>query len=187
MEKEYNSLLKLVLEVQKHFTNFYLAGGTGLMLKHKHRISVDLDFFSQKPFSYTQLSEKLRKFFWVESEERLEDNIDFFIKGKRVSFVFYPFINIKQLENLNEIKIASDYDIFLNKIYVAGRRIDPKDPFDAAFLYKIHKWKVPKIKKDFEKKFPNQSFEIYFGALLHFEDYPKLPKWVKSTLMELIE
>ncbi len=187
MEIEHKSLLSLAVEVQKHFNSFYLAGGTALMLKHKHRISVDLYFFNQKPFSYTRLSAKLRKFFQVESEERLEDNIDFFIKGKKVSFVFYPFNNIEPLENLNEIKIASDYDIFLNKIYVAGRRIDPKDPFDAAFLYKMHKWKLPKIKKDFEKKFPNQSFEIYLGALLHFEDYPKLPNWIKSTLMGLIE
>lgn len=48
--------------------------------------------------------------------------------------------NVQKLEKLKGIKKASDYDIFLNKIYSAGRRIDSKDPFDAAFLYKTYKW-----------------------------------------------
>lgn len=187
MEKEYNNLLKLALRVQKHFPNFYLAGGTGLMLRHKHRISVDLDFFNDKPFSYARISTKVRKIFKVEGEERLGDNIDFFIQGIKVSFVFYPFKNIQKLENFKGIMIASDYDIFLNKIYVAGRRVDPKDPFDVAYLMKMYKWDKLKIKRDFEKKFPNQSYEIYLGALLHFEDYPKLPRSIKSILMELLK
>ena len=87
----------------------------------------------------------------------------------------------------NGIKMASDYDVFLNKIYVAGRRVDPKDPFDAAFLFKMYRWETAKIKLDFENKFPDQSFEIYLGALLHFSDYPELPEWVKSILLELIK
>lgn len=186
MNKEYNSLLKLAKEVQKQFTHFYLAGGTALMLKHKHRVSIDLDFFNQKSFSYTHVASKIRNLFDVKGEERKGDNIDFFIKDMKVSFVFYPFKNIEPLERFHDIIIASDYDIFLNKIYVAGRRVDPKDPFDAAFLFKMYKWETPDVKKDFEKKFPDQSFEIYLGALLHFEDYPKLPKWVKTILMELI-
>lgn len=141
MVKEHNSLLKLAKEIQEHFPGFYLAGGTALMLRHKHRVSIDLDFFNHRSFSFAHLAAKTRKLFHVEAEERL---------------------------------MASDYDIFLNKIYVAGRRVDPKDSYDAAFLYKTYKWKPAAIKKDFEKKFQGQS-------------YPKLPKWVKSTLLELIQ
>lgn len=187
MNKEYNSLLKLAKEIQEHFPGFYLAGGTALMLRHKHRVSIDLDFFTQRSFSFTHLAVKTRKLFHVETEERLGDNIDFFIEGKKVSFVFFPFKNSTPLVKYRGIKMASDYDIFLNKIYVAGRRVDPKDSYDAAFLYKTHKWKTDTIKKDFEKKFQGPSYEIFLGALLHFEDYPKLPKWVKSTLIELLK
>lgn len=195
MEKEYYKLLKLAEDIHKHFPAFYLAGGTALMLKYKHRLSIDLDFFNQNLFSFARLSTKIKKLYRIESEQHLGDNIDFFIGETRVSFVFFPFKNIEPLESFSkdktkhkkEFKIASDYDLFLNKIYVAGRRIDPKDPSDAAFLYKKYGWKKEKIKSDFEKKFLNQSFEIYLGALLHFEDYPKLPKWVSSTLMKLIE
>lgn len=179
-------ICKLAVSLQKVFKDFYLAGGTAIMFKHSHRQSVDLDFFKDKIFSFTRLSSRIRNFFQIEKEEKGIDNIDFYINGIRVSFIFFPFKNIKPLENLKGIKIADDYDLFLNKIYVAGRRIDPKDPYDAAFLYKIYKWDKEKIEKDFEKKFPNQSYKIYLGALLNFEDYPNIPKSVKQTLMELV-
>ena len=178
---------KLVLELQKKFKNFYLAGGTAIMFKFKHRISFDIDLFSYKEFSFNRLSKKIRNFYNIEKEIRGIDNIDFYIDGTKVSFVFFPFKNIKRLENWNGIKKASDYDIFLNKIYVAGRRIDSKDPFDIGFLYKEYKnkWDFNRIKKDFEKKFPEQNFEIFLGAVLNFEDYPDLPEWVKNELKEL--
>jgi len=179
-------LIKLGSQIQKVFRNFYLAGGTAIMLKFNHRQSRNLDFFSEKTFSFLRISQKIRRFFGVQKEERGEDNIDFYIEGIRVSFVFFPFRNIEKLEEIKGIKKASDYDIFLNKIYVAGRRIDPKDPYDVAFLYKTYKWDRMRIKKDFEKKFPDQSYEIYLGALLNFEDYPKLPMWVKKELKGIL-
>lgn len=186
MDKKVEKLFKLALKVQGIYKDFYLAGGTAIMFKHNHRQSIDLDFFKDKPFSFSRLSSKIKKFFPVQKEEKGEDNIDFYIDNIRVSFVFFPFKNIKPLENIKGLKKADDYDIFLNKIYTAGRRIEPKDPIDAAFLYKTYKWNKEKIEDDFEKKFPLQSYKIFLGALLSFEDYPKLPQWVKKTLMGLI-
>lgn len=186
MKKETESLFTLALDVQKYFRSFYLAGGTALMLQYNHRVSIDLDFFNYKSFSFSHLSTKISKIFPIEGEERLIDNIDFFINEKKVSFVFFPFKNIEPLKNFKGLKLASEYDIFLNKIYYAGRRVDSKDPFDAAFLYRMYKWDKIKIKEDFEKKFPFQSYEIYLGALLHFEDYPELPNWVEHSLMDLL-
>ncbi|MEW6094967.1 MAG: nucleotidyl transferase AbiEii/AbiGii toxin family protein [bacterium] len=180
-------LFEIGLKIQNLFKDFYLAGGTAIMFKHNHRRSMDLDFFKSNPFSFRLLSQKLRKFFLIENEEFFTDNIDFYIKGIRVSFVFFPYKNINKTENFKGLKIASDYDIFLNKIYTAGRRIAYKDLYDCAFLYKIYRWEKNKIKRDFEKKFPNQSFEIYLGALLSFEDYGEVEDWLKETLNNLSE
>lgn len=179
-------LFELALKVQGVFKDFYLAGGTAIMFKHNHRKSIDLDFFKEKPFSFLRLSSKIKKFFHIQREEKGEDNIDFYIDKIKVSFVYFPFKNIKPLEKIGGLKKAHDYDIFLNKIYVAGRRIDPKDPYDAAYLYKTYRWNKNQIETDFEKKFPLQSYKIYLGALLSFEDYPELPEWVKETLEELV-
>ena len=177
-----DKLLQLAQKIQPHFRNFYLAGGTALMFKYNHRTSEDLDFLSGRAFSVNRLIAKVNKLFSVESYEVPGDNVDFKIEGVRISFVFFPFKNVRRVERFKGIRITSDYDIFLNKIYAAGRRIDWKDPFDAAYLLKIHNWQYEQVKRDFERKFSSQSFEIYFGALLSFEDYPELPEWAKEVL-----
>jgi len=182
---EFERIKGLAKTIQKNFRNFYLAGGTALVMKYKQGISEDLDFFSNKAFSFLRLSAKLRKILKVEREERFEDNIDFLIEGIKVSIIFSLFENIKPLESLEGIKVASDYDIFLNKIYSARRRIESKDDVDFAFLYQLYRWDKYSVKKDFEKKFPDQSFEIYLGAILSTEDYHDLNKKTLEILKEV--
>jgi predicted nucleotidyltransferase component of viral defense system len=188
MERKRIEKMKLLaIEIQKHFKNFYLSGGTALMIKHKHRISEDLDFFSKKEFSFTKLASKVKENFKVQKEERFEDNIDFIIEDIKVSFIFFPFENINPIELFEGIKIDSDYDIFLNKIYSAGRRIESKDIIDFAFLWKKYKWERKKVKMDFERKFPHQSFEIYLGAVFSIEDYPELDKKTVKIIKEVMK
>ncbi len=155
-------LLNLCRKIQENFKKFYLGGESAIALKFNHRKSLDMDFFSFNPFSFPKLSFKIRKLFNVENEERGEDNLDFYIQGTKISFVFFPFKNLEKIEDFKGIKKISDYDIFLNKIYAGGRRIDWKDPYDIGFLYKTYRWDKRKIKDDFEKKFPGQSYEIFF-------------------------
>ncbi|MEO0139372.1 MAG: nucleotidyl transferase AbiEii/AbiGii toxin family protein [candidate division WOR-3 bacterium] len=180
----FGKMKTLAREIGERFEHFYLSGGTAIMFKYKHRMSIDLDFFRYGEFSKRRLAVKLGRMFSVEDIEEGIDDINFIINGIRVSFVYFPFKNIKHTEKIDGIRIAHDYDLLLNKIYVAGRRIDPKDPYDFAFLY--YNGKVPKdwslIKSDFEKKFPSQSFELYMGALLNLEDYPQLMEPIKRQI-----
>ena len=74
-----DKMLKLAGKIQEAFKQFYLAGGTAIMFKHRHRQSFDLDFFSEKSFSYQRLAAKVRKLYVVENEFRLEDNIDLYL------------------------------------------------------------------------------------------------------------
>ena len=178
-------IIKLAIDIQKEFKDFYLAGGTSIMIKYNHRVSCDLDFFKQKPFSFNHLFKKVHDKFKIERWVKGADSIDFFISGIKVTFVFFPFKNIEKTQTVKIIKMAGDLDLFLNKIYAAGRRIEPKEPYDAAYLYKLHKWNKNMIKECFEKKFEGQSYELYLGAILNFEDYEPLEKWVKDILSEL--
>jgi hypothetical protein len=180
------ALFKLALRTQGLFKDYYLAGGTAIMLKYNHRTSIDLDFFRRRPFSFNKIAVTMRKKFQVTAEERLNDNIDFFVEGKRISFVFFPFRNVHPLQDIKGLKAADDYDIFLNKIYSAGRRVTPKDPFDAAYLYNLHNWPKGAIKQDFERKFTDQSYELYLGALLSFEDYLGVDTKTRRILSKLL-
>jgi predicted nucleotidyltransferase component of viral defense system len=105
----------------------------------------------------------------------------------RVSFVFFPFRNVRRTERFEGIPVASDYDIYLNKIYAAGRRVEPKDAVDFVFLTRTYRWPWDRVKKDFEQKFPDQTFEIFLGAMLHEEDYPGLSEETRSALRAIAQ
>lgn len=179
-------LLSLAQKVSARFPSFYLAGGTALMFKYEHRQSIDLDFFKKASFSFRYLSKKAREGFTVDQESEGDDNLDLFIEGTKVSFVFFPFDHVEDPDTWKGISIASDRDIFLNKVYAGGRRIDWKDPYDAAFLFERNDWEMTDLKRDFQAKFPDQSFEIHLGALASFEDYPELPDWVRHRIRDLL-
>lgn len=179
------AMIERALEVQQKITGFTLAGGTSIMFKYQHRASIDLDFFKEKSFSFNRLEDKMNKTFDVQRTERLEDNIDFVVKNTKISFVFFPFSPIMPRQRVKGVKMYSDYDLLLNKIYAAGRRVDEKDPYDVAALLIRNSWNNEDIKRDFERKFPHQSYAIYLGALLSFEDYPGLENWVKDELVKL--
>jgi len=185
----FNRMKTLARAIGENFKHFYLAGGTAIMFKYRHRMSTYLDFSRYKEFSKKRIVAKIRKMFLVEDVEEGIDDINFIINGIKVSFVYFPFRNIKRTENMDGIKVAHDYDLLLNKIYSAGRRIDPKDPYDFAFLFingkVVRDWDV--LKSDFERKFPYQSFEIYMGAILNLEDYPTLPPDTVAALMDIKE
>ncbi|MFB6305608.1 MAG: nucleotidyl transferase AbiEii/AbiGii toxin family protein [Flavobacteriales bacterium] len=179
-----NSMLNLAKEITSSIDNFYLGGGTAIMLKYDHRKSDDLDFFNEKEFSFNHYRKKLNKEFYINEIYEGTDNLDLFINNIKISLVFFPFPNIKNVENVQGIPIASDFDLLLNKIYVSGRRIESKDPFDIAWLWREFGWDTREVKSSFEKKFPGQSFEIFFGAAASIEDYPDLKEKEKNFLLE---
>ncbi len=186
-EEELRKMIELARKIQQVFPEFYLAGGTAIALKYRHRESDDLDFLTEREISFTRLSAKVRKMFGVPNGKRGDDNIDFLIEGVKVSFVFFPFENQSPTEIVEGIVVASDLDLLLNKIYAAGRRVSWKDPVDAAFLWEKHRWDLNVVKKAFEQKFPGQSFELHVGALCSLEDYPELPAGVVEFLKNLSE
>ena len=76
----------------KEFASFHLVGGTALALKFGHRISIDLDFFSNENFDYAVLTNALQKEFADKLE--LESNkprwgIFCFIDGIKVDVIKY--------------------------------------------------------------------------------------------------
>jgi len=57
MKNKSENLLKLAQEIQPHFPSYYLADRTAIMLRHHHRVSVDLDFFFLSFFFFPAFGE----------------------------------------------------------------------------------------------------------------------------------
>lgn len=156
------------------------------MIKYEHRISYDLDLFAENK-KLSALESRMRKRYESEIERIIHfpesDNVDIFLRGTKVSFVGFPFPNVEPAEMRSGVRMASDRDLLLNKIYVAGRRVEAKDPVDIACLLLHHPdWPPAAVRSDFRTKFKDEKFEIYLAAVLAFDDYPGLDAATRSAL-----
>ena len=80
-------LLK-VINASPAFNKFALAGGTSLSLRIGHRVSIDLDFFSEKDFDSEKLGEIISEEFKNSTILTLERNtINLIINGIKVQFL----------------------------------------------------------------------------------------------------
>ena len=141
---------------------FYWTGGTLLSFFYlHHRRSRDLDFFSDKPFSYNQIIgfvrglKKQLKLKEIE-EKKIFDRWEFFLHDKeelRIEFVFYDHPKLKPQKKWQGIFIDSLEDIAANKVVAFFDRNDPKDLVDLYFLLVKKKFEVKTLLKLVEKKF----------------------------------
>jgi len=155
MEKR--NLFPLQKEILKFFgqdnfgKNFYWTGGTLLSYYYfHHRISKDLDFFSDDLFSEDQylffinrLKKKIQATkvgFTQEYNRRI-----YFIRRQKesikIELVYFPFKSLEKRKVLPEfsLKIDSLTDIMTNKTLSAYQRKEPKDVFDLYFYFTHYK------------------------------------------------
>ncbi|MBU4449986.1 MAG: nucleotidyl transferase AbiEii/AbiGii toxin family protein [Actinomycetia bacterium] len=62
-----------ILEKAEILKDFYLAGGTGLAFQLKHRLSLDLDFFTRKDINNKILIQKLKNLGKLSIEKEAEN------------------------------------------------------------------------------------------------------------------
>jgi predicted nucleotidyltransferase component of viral defense system len=122
----------------KYSERFYLVGGTALALQLGHRVSVDLDWFSQKPLP-KDLLPQLKKFF---AGSRMMINVDngeeltMAVDGVKITFFHYPFPSVGKLLNGDGFKMASIEEIAVMKAHTIGRRSKFRDYADMYFILK---------------------------------------------------
>jgi hypothetical protein len=127
-------LLKSLMQ-DENLNAFFLVGGTALSLQIGHRISIDLDLFSQSSFDETQLLEYLELQKGLQLDYLHKNTIKGQIAETKVDFIRHPYPLVKELEIQEGIRLASLEDIAamkLNAIVGNGTRL--KDFIDIAFL-----------------------------------------------------
>lgn len=124
--------------------NFYFTGGTALSAVYlHHRLSEDLDFFSQEKFDtlaienlMTEWAQKYK--FKITSKEEEVVRIfllDFKDKEKlKVDFGYYPYKRLKPGQVIDSVEIDSLFDIAVNKLQTIHQRNNVKDFVDLYFL-----------------------------------------------------
>lgn len=153
--------------------SFYLAGGTGLALQIKHRMSVDFDLFSESPIERTLLK-KVEELFKGELCQILVSNsgeLTLMIGGVKFTFLHYPFPVILPLNKSYPVPILSTKEILATKAYTVGRRGELKDYVDLYIGLKKSHGSLAEIMQLAHKKY-GEAFNdrLFLEQLVYLDD-----------------
>lgn len=153
---------------------FYLAGGTALAIKHSHRVSYDLDFFTKEEFEIESLAKEITSGLNISNLRTEPETIKFTLNETEISFFRYEYPLVKHTQFFESIKLASDIDIALMKITAIANRSLKKDFFDLYVIMRMN----PKLdwERLFFKKYPDSNFYHYLKSLKYFQDAEKTPE-----------
>jgi len=112
---------------------FYLAGGTGLALQIGHRVSVDLDFFTE---NFPKVEVLLGMLTGAKIINQDKNSLDCIIDGVKVSFLEYKYSLLKKCNFYEKLKVASIEDILAMKMSAIMSRGSKKDFIDIFAVLK---------------------------------------------------
>ncbi|MBI4715903.1 MAG: nucleotidyl transferase AbiEii/AbiGii toxin family protein [Nitrospirae bacterium] len=125
---------------------YYLSGGTALSACYlRHRLSEDLDFFTEQEVNAESVLAFLKTIPSVRQirYERKYDRKIFLLEystetSLKVEFTKYPFDRIFPLETFGDVRVDGVMEILLNKLIAMTDRRDPKDYADVYAIRQTH-------------------------------------------------
>lgn len=178
---------------------FYLSGGTALAEFYlHHRISEDLDFFTQEELDL----EELKKFINLIAKKTKITQVEyqhgfglytFFLRDKnqkyKIDFGQYPFGPIEKLRNFNGILVESLYDIAVNKAHIIAFRPRLRDFIDLyIILQQKSEWTFQELLKQSFEKFEMTVDPLELGQnLLEVRNLVDMPLMIKKVDIEAVK
>ena len=160
--------------------DFYLAGGTGLALQLKHRVSLDFDFFIKKEIDSSILAQKIKKLGRFSIEKEADNTLIGIFRGTRITFLTYEYPLLFPLKEIYKIKVCDIKDIGCMKIAAISSRGTKKDFIDLFFI--CQKIPLKKILALFKRKYKSVSYNVIhiLKSLTYFDDAEKdlVPKMI---------
>ena len=168
------TLLNIIQTIsqKEEFSAFRLVGGTALSLYLGHRVSIDADFFTEKPFDKKLIEIELRKIF-PNIEKIGETTYGFTWLYDNVKIDLYdwnvPFINPPFEEH--SMRLASIEDIGAYKLEAVVGRKTEKDFRDLAEL--LNHFSFAQLLDFYKKKYPYSEIKIVLEHLALFNQVPE--------------
>lgn len=165
------STFELLLQIMQdaQLGDFILVGGTALALQIGHRLSIDLDLFTQKDFDNQILGEYLSEEYRFSTDFLAKNTLKGFIETVKCDFIAHKYAYAAPVIIENEIRMASLLDIAamkLNAIAHNGTRY--KDFIDMYFL--LEHYSLEACLSAFSIKYPNTNPIIAIKGMAYFED-----------------
>lgn len=156
---------------EKTIGQFYLAGGTALALQLGHRLSYDLDFFTEQDFSEQKLIETLGRLGEFSIDHRAEDTLLGSLNGARISFFWYRHPLLFPPVSFLDVRLADIRDIAAMKLDAIQSRGKKRDFIDLwAIMH--HGVTLEELFELFEKKYAGVAYnkQHILKSLVFFVD-----------------
>lgn len=182
-------VLLCIAEEKMLTEHFYLSGGTALAEYYlSHRLSEDLDFFSEREFEAEAISvffKKIQKKAGIRSvsyEQSFNRNLFFLDIGNeriKTEFTYFPFPRIEQGQSIGKLSIDSLLDIAVNKVFTIHQKPRSRDFIDLyAILQKEKDWTIDDLTRKAQIKFDSfldpLQLSAQFTKAETLKDYPRV-------------
>jgi hypothetical protein len=98
--------------------NFFLVGGTALALQIGHRISIDLDLFTQTSFDENEILSNLEERYQFQMDFQARNTLKGSIRGIKVDLITHNYPLVKPLIKMENVSMAAPEDIAAMKLNV---------------------------------------------------------------------
>jgi len=168
----------------------YLAGGTALTLQLGHRISYDLDFFTQEEFDEQALLPEIEKISNFQLERLAWRTILGKFKDVKFSIFYYKYPLLYSAKKFGMKNITDTRDIAAMKIAAIASRGTKRDFVDLYFICR-ETMSLLDVIRVYDEKYRNlAATEIHImKSLIYFEDAEpdEMPEMLKKASWEDIK
>jgi len=162
----------------------YLAGGTALALHLGHRISYDLDFFTQEEFDEQMLLPEIEKISSFQLERLAWKTILGKFNSVKFSIFYYKYSLLYSAKKFGMINITDIRDIAAMKVAAIASRGTKRDFVDLYFICR-EGMSLSDIIRVYDEKYRNlAATEIHImKSLIYFEDAEpdEMPEMLKKA------
>jgi Nucleotidyl transferase AbiEii toxin, Type IV TA system len=188
VKSETYELLQKLMQIPE-LSEFVLVGGTNLSLKFGHRISVDLDLFTDKPFDLDEVFIGIVKTLpqSIKLDQR-KQTIWLNIDGIKVDIILHEYPYLRPIEVIDNVRFMSVEDIIPMKLEAMATRGVKKDFWDINEL--LNHYTLPKMIEFYQAKYPNSDVGHVLLSMTYFVDaeYQKdNPEDLKGTTWEQVK
>jgi len=192
--------LELTAQKKEIIKRFYLTGGSALAAFYlNHRVSKDLDFFSEKeevpPKIIEVFLKKISSQLGIVKTERSQflGLFSYYLiysdkESLKVDFNYYPFPRIEKGKIYKGLEIASIYDIAVDKLHTLFMKPRGRDYVDLYFILTEKNYPLKKLILDAKAKFDwdidKLNLAAQFLRVKDFEEILEMQKPFKRNEME---
>jgi len=161
------------------FDDYYLVGGTALSLQIGHRISDDIDLFTNREIKRDSIFNFIKNN--IRQDVKIINNegsiFQLFIESEKLKldFVQLPYKLLDPLIISDNIRMIDKNDLSAMKISAAGTRgYEAKDFVDIYYLLKY--MTIDRMFENFKKKYETNDILHYVRSVIYFDDV-KTESW----------